>query len=75
MSVLSVSSGLSGILCSQSVICSDKKRASGVFPARMADFQAAVQCACVSNWWAQKIRSRFEFAQDLQAADAVYHQV
>ena len=50
-------------------------RASGVFPARMADFQAAVQCACVSNWWALKIRSRIEFAQDLQAADAVYHKV
>ena len=33
---------------------------------------SSVQCACVSYWWTQMVRSRIEFAQDLHAADVFY---
>ena len=62
--------------CSQYVKCSDKKTGSGV--SLQPDFQATVQYACMkqaSNCWVRKVCSRIEFAQDLHAADAVYHQV
>ena len=55
-------------------MCSDKKRGSGVFPARPADIQATVQYAGIkqdSNCSAQKIRSRIEFSEDLHAVCSI----
>ncbi|KAK6172759.1 hypothetical protein SNE40_016355 [Patella caerulea] len=63
------------IFCGRPATCSDKKRDSGIFPVRTADFQLSIERACSQRGdsWAQIVHSRIEFAQDLHALDAIYH--
>lgn len=68
------------LFCSQPVVCARKKRAYDdtlVFPVRTLDFKVSVEKVCKERGdeWDDLVRSRIEFAQDLCAVDAVYHQV
>lgn len=64
------------IFCGQSAKYDRKRRGYEMFPVRTKDFQDSVRKICLerNDGWAQKILARLEFAQDLQAADAIYHQ-
>ena len=46
-------------------------------PQTLSAFQAAVRQICIelSATWAHTVRGRHEFAEDVHAADAIYHQV
>ena len=63
------------LLCSQPAKYSSNKRGNDVFPVRTSDFQATFMQVCTerNDTWAHTIRGRIEFAQDLHAADAIYH--
>ena len=52
-----------------------RKRGYDVIPVRTKDFQDKIQEACKvrNDEWAETVRGRLEFAQDLHAADVVYH--
>ena len=70
------------LFCSQPVVCPGKKRSyddTAVlhFPVRTGDFKATVETVCKmrNDTWAQQVQGRIEYAQDLYASDAVYHQV
>ena len=53
-----------------------RRRGYYVIPVRAKDFQDKIQEACkvTNDEWEETIRKRLEFAQDLHAAGAVYHQ-
>ena len=53
-----------------------RKRGYDVIPVRTKNFQDKIQEACKvrNDEWAETVRGRLEFAQDLHAGDAVYHQ-
>ena len=65
------------LLCGQPAKYSGNKRGNAVFPVRTSDFQATFMQVCTerNDTLAHTIRGRIEFAQDLHAADAIYHQV
>ena len=68
------------LFCSKPVTCPGKKRSQddmAVFPVRTDDFKATIETVCKERGddWALQVQSRIEFAPDLHAADAVYHQV
>ena len=65
------------LLCGQPAKYSGNKRGNDVFPVRTSDFQATFMQVCAerNDTWAHTIRGRIEFAQDLHAADVIYHQV
>ena len=65
------------LVCGQPAKYSGNKRGNDVFPVRTSDFQATVMQVCTerNDTGAHTIRGRIEFAQDLHAADAIYHQV
>lgn len=54
-----------------------KKRGYDVYPVRTHDFQSNVARICLErdDDWARTVMGRIQFAQDLHAADAFYHQV
>ena len=62
--------------CGQPGKYEGRKRGYDVIPVRTKDFQDKIQEACRvrNDEWAETVRGRLEFAQDLHAADAVYHQ-
>ena len=62
-----------GTLTEQS---SKKGGENDVFPVRTSDFQRTILNVCCERGdaWADSVRGRIEFAQDLHAADAIYHQ-
>ena len=65
------------LFCGQGAKISGKKRGYDVFPVRTSDFQFKIQQVCSerNDSWSEKVNSRTEFAQDLHASDAIYHQV
>ena len=64
------------LFCGQPAKYDGKKKGFEVFPVRTKDFQLAIeqQCQERNDDWSQKVIGRLNFAQDLHAADAVYHQ-
>ena len=62
--------------CGQPAKYEGRKRGYDVIPVRAKDFQDKIQEACRvrNDEWVETVRGRLEFAQDLHAADAVYHQ-
>ena len=65
------------LFCGQPAKYSGKKRGNDVHPVRTSDFQATVMQICIerSDTWVHTVRGRIEFAQNLHAADTIYHQV
>ena len=53
-----------------------RKRGYDVILVRTKDFEYKIQqiCKVRNDEWVETVRGRLEFAQDLHAADAVYHQ-
>ena len=53
-----------------------RNRGYDVIPVHTKDFQDKIQEACKvrNGGWAEAVRERLEFAHNLHAADAVYHQ-
>jgi hypothetical protein len=53
-----------------------KKSNSDVFPVRTTDFQSTILAVCKTREddWARTVFGRIQYAQDLHAADAIYHQ-
>jgi len=64
------------LFCGQPAKCNGRKRGYDVFPVRTKDFQDSINeiCKARNDEWAKTVRGRLEYAQDLHAADAVYHQ-
>ena len=65
------------LFCGEPATYNEKKRdGMDVFPVRTAAFQNSVlqSCAERKDEWSTLVAGRIEFAQDLIAADAVYHQ-
>ena len=62
-------------LCGRPAKYEGRKRDYDVIPVRTKDFQDKIQEACKvkNDEWAETVWGRLEFAQDLHAADAVYH--
>ena len=53
-----------------------RKRGYDVILVRTKDYEDKIQQVCKvrNDEWAETVRGRLEFVQDLHAADAVYHQ-
>ena len=64
------------LFCGQSVKFDATKRGYEVFPVRTKEFQDSLREVCLerNDDWALKVFARLEFARDLHAADAIYHQ-
>ena len=64
------------LFCGHSAKYSERKRGCDVFPVRTLDFQKTILEACSERGddWGKKVRARVEYAYDLPAAGAVYHQ-
>lgn len=64
------------LFCGQFAKCDGKKRGYDVYPVRTLDFQKTILniCSIREDAWAQKVSARIEFATDLPAVDAIYHQ-
>lgn len=64
------------LFCGQPAKYDGKKKGYEVFPVRTKDFQDSVREVCLErdDSWALKILARLEYASDLHAADAIYHQ-
>ena len=62
--------------CGRPVKYESRKRGYGVISVGTKDFQGKIQEACKvrNDEWVETVRGRLEFAHDLRAADAVYHQ-
>lgn len=52
------------------------KRGLDVYPVRTTDFQRTLESLCIerNDKWSEQVRDRLEYARDLHAVDAVYHQ-
>ena len=63
------------LFCTRKVSFDGKKRGHDVFPVRTKDFDKSVLQTCRgrNDDWARDVQGRLEYAQDLHAADAVYH--
>uniref|UniRef100_UPI00358F3F63 uncharacterized protein n=1 Tax=Myxine glutinosa TaxID=7769 RepID=UPI00358F3F63 len=64
------------LFCGKYAKHSRKKRGLDVYPVRTKDFQETIEAICKqrADDWGEKVRGRVEFAQDLHAVDAIYHQ-
>ena len=67
------------LLCGQSAVYDDKsKKRSNIetYTVRTKDFQTTIQATCQkrNDDWANEVLGRIEYAQDLHAADTIYHQ-
>ena len=66
------------LLCGRSIVDQRKKGNISVYPVRTASCQASLELMCLQRGpgdkWAETVKGRIEYAQDLHAADAVYHQ-
>lgn len=66
------------LFCGQKAVKSEKKRKneSEVFQVRTKDFQRNIEDICRqrNDTWSVNVLGRLEYARDLHAADAVYHQ-
>ena len=64
------------IFCGHSAKYNDRKRGLDVFPVRTLKFQKTIieLCSARGDDWADKVRGRIEYVNDLPAVDAVYHQ-
>ena len=62
--------------CGRPVKYDGRKRGYDVILVRTKDFEYKIQqvCRVRNDEWAETVRRRLEFVQDLHAADAVYHQ-
>ena len=65
------------IFCGQSAKYDGRKKGFDVIPVRTKDFQDSIAKLCKerSDEWSQIVLGRLEHAQDLHAADTVYHQM
>ena len=65
------------LFCAQPANLSGRRKSLDVYPVRTSDFQPKIKSLCKERGfdsWALKVQGRIEFAQDLHAADAIYHQ-
>ncbi|XP_021362244.1 uncharacterized protein LOC110456045 [Mizuhopecten yessoensis] len=64
------------LFCGQSARLSGNKRGPDVFPVRTSDFDCTILDICTdrNDDWAAEVKGRIEYAADLYAADALYHQ-
>ncbi|KAK6186089.1 hypothetical protein SNE40_008194 [Patella caerulea] len=64
------------LFCQQNAKLSGNKRGFEVFPVRTFDFQNTVKEICLkrNDAWGNQVLARLEYALDLPAADAIYHQ-
>jgi len=64
-------------ILSQPAKLTGNKRGHDVFPVRTLDFQITLNRICEEqrDGWAEKLRGRISFFQDLIAAGIIYHQV
>ena len=62
--------------CGQPAKNDGRKRGNEVIPVRTQDFQDSIAQICKerNDEWSEIVLGRLEYAQDLHAADAVYHQ-
>ena len=62
--------------CGQPAKIDRRKRGNDVIPVRTQDFQDSIAQICKerNDEWSEIVLGRLEYAQDLHAADAVYHQ-
>ena len=62
--------------CGQPAKNDGRKRGNDVIPVRTQDFQDSIAQICKerNDEWSEIVLGRLEYAQDLHAADAVYHQ-
>jgi len=62
--------------CSQPAKSDGRRRKNDVIPVKTQDFQDSIAQICKErNYeWSKIVLGRLEYAQDLHAADAVYHQ-
>lgn len=64
------------IFCGQTAKYDGKKKGFDVIPVRTKDFQTSITVLCRdrTDEWSQIVLGRLQYAQDLHAADTVYHQ-
>ena len=64
------------LFCGKAAKLKGCKRGHDVYPVRTFDFQATIREVCEGrkDEWGYQVLARLEFAQDLHAADAIYHQ-
>ncbi|CAG2255285.1 unnamed protein product [Mytilus edulis] len=64
------------LFCGQSAQMSDRKYGIEVYPVRTFEFQQKIDAICKDrkDSWAADVLAKLEYAQDLPAADAIYHQ-
>lgn len=64
------------IFCGQGAKFDGKKRGFDTIPVRTIDFQNSIAKVCKerNDEWSDLVLGRLEYAQDLHAADTVYHQ-
>lgn len=64
------------LFCGTSAKVEGRKRGYETFPVRTLDFQDTILGICKERQdeWADDVTGRLEYAQDLHAADAIYHQ-
>ena len=65
------------LFCGQPAKYENKKRICEVFPVRTKNFQSEIIRTCEKRKddWSNLVAGRIAFAQDLHAADAIYHQI
>jgi len=63
--------------CGQSAKYDGRKKGFEVIPVRTKDFQDFIEKVCKdrNDSWSEIVLGRLQYAQDLHAADAVYHQI
>jgi len=64
------------IFCGLPAKYDGRKKGYDVIPVRTKDFQESISDLCMkrNDEWSDTVRGRLEYARDLHAADAVYHQ-
>ena len=64
------------LFCGQHETLLAENRDHDVFPVRTTDFQREVMSICLlrGDAWADTVRGRLEFVNDLNALDVIYHQ-
>jgi hypothetical protein len=64
------------LFCGTSAKVEGRKRGYETFPVRTLEFQHSIMGVCKKrqDGWADDVAGRLEYAQDLHAADAIYHQ-